>query len=134
VVQIITFVLLWQGLRRLLFEPAQLVLDERHSRTVGLREEVGSLEAAAAAAGDDYTAQLRGARETVARDTEAGRADQRAAEAKILTAARERGAERLALQRAELNAQADVARTALAAEAAALGDQVFERVVGKSAS
>jgi F0F1-type ATP synthase membrane subunit b/b' len=39
VIQIISFFVLWFGLKRLLFDPVLQVVDERKARTVGVREE-----------------------------------------------------------------------------------------------
>src|SRR5579862_5467363 len=62
VIQIISFLILWFGLKRLLFDPAMHVLEERERRTSGERHAADELRKAAAVAEADYGRRMHEAR------------------------------------------------------------------------
>ena len=132
VVQIISFLLLWFGLKRLLFDPILQVLETRHARTVGTSREAAEIRAAADLAAADYERRMQEVRRTLGRESEAARAETQTEERRLLAEARERANTQLQQLRESLARRAAAARPALASEARELAARVIERVVGRS--
>jgi F-type H+-transporting ATPase subunit b len=133
VVQIISFVVLWFGLKRLLFDPTIHVLEERERRTVGEQQAAAGLRKDAERSAEDYERRMQALRATLATDAEAAFKDVEAAANAIVAQAREQTGTELMQLRDALARQARDARPGLASEADALGAQMLERVLGRPA-
>src|SRR5262245_56495263 len=131
VIQIASFVALWFGLKRLLFDPFQQVLETREARTSGTVHAAAQTREAANAAAQEFERRMHEIRQTLTAEAAAAHAASETAEQEILTAARQQAGNQLAQLRDSLNQQAAAARSALAAEARVLAASLFERVVGR---
>jgi F-type H+-transporting ATPase subunit b len=130
-VQILSFVVLWVGLKRLLFDPMLQVLEERDARTAGARKMAAEMRAAADSSAADHERRLQELRAAVAADGQSARAAVEAEERKLINAARDQAAAELSQLRDNLTRQAESARVGIAAEARTLATQMVERVVGR---
>lgn len=131
-IQIVSFLILWVVLKRLLFDPMLDVLDERQKRTVGSHEAASHMHADVAAMRADYERHTRAAREKSLADLEESRKLTAAEERTVLGAARDQAAARIALARTDIGRQVDAARSTLRSEGAALAAQLAEKVVGRA--
>ena len=132
VVQIVSFLVLWFGLKRLLFDPAMSVLEERERRTVGERHAADGLRKTAELSAADYERRMHELRVRLAGDAEATLNGIRTEERKILSDAREQASGQLMQLRDRLGRQASDARPALASEAQSLAGQMLEHVIGRT--
>ncbi len=132
VIQIFAFLVLWFGLKRLLFDPVVRVLEQREERTSGMRHAAAEMRAAAEAAAADYERDLHEVRVRLAADTEAARQSTQEQERRVLAEAREAVSHELMQVREALRQQAETARPALAAEARDLSGRMLQRVLGRS--
>ena len=130
-IQIISFLILWAVLKRLLFEPMLDVLDEREARTKGSLEAATHMHSDVEGMRAEYDARMSAAREKSFAELEESRKLTIAEERTILGAARDQAAGRLASARVEISKEIDAARTVLAGEASALAGQLIEKVVGR---
>ena len=130
-IQIASFVVLWYGLKRLLFDPVLQVLDERKARTFGAEQEAAAATAAAEVSAADYERRMRAARAAVFAEGEVARAATQEEERRVISAAREQASAELAQLRDNLRLQAEAARPALAADARDLGARMADRVMGR---
>jgi F-type H+-transporting ATPase subunit b len=131
VIQIVLFLALWFGLKRLLFDPFQQVLVTREARTTGTTHAAAQMREAANLAQQEYERRLHALRQALAAEAAAAHAAAQAAEQEVLAAARQQASAQLTQLRDNLNQQAAAARSALAAEARGLAANLFERVVGR---
>jgi F-type H+-transporting ATPase subunit b len=132
VIQIVSFFLLWMGLKRLLFDPVLAVIDERSARTTGVREEAAQLRSNAAAAEADFDGRIVQVRDEVGRETDAARHATDEEQHQVLATAREQAAVTLKEQRDQIRSQAEAARSQLAGEAGQLSQLIVAKVVGGS--
>jgi len=130
-IQIVSFLILWVALKRLLFEPMMAVLEERQSRTAGSHEAASHMHADVAAMRADYERHTRAAREKSLADLEESRKLTASEERAVLGAARDQAAARIALARTEIGRQVESARATLRADGAALAAQLAQKVVGR---
>jgi F-type H+-transporting ATPase subunit b len=134
VIQIVSFLVLWWGLKRLLFDRVLQVLDQREARTTGTRRAAAEMTRAADASAAEYERRIQEVRQALSLDSERARSATQEEERRILTDARQAGSADLARLRAELSRQTQAARPALAAEARALSARLFEQAVGRPAA
>src|SRR5512139_4188687 len=132
VIQIVSFVVLWFGLKRLAFDPIQQVLDERERRTDGARRAADEMRAAAQVSSGEYDRRMQGLRVELAREAEAARAATQHEQRQVLAAARDRAGAQVQEVRDRLAAEAEAARPTLAAEARTLAARIVERIAGRS--
>jgi F-type H+-transporting ATPase subunit b len=132
VVQIVSFLVLWFGLKRLLFDPALHVLEERERRTVGERHAADGLRKTAELSAAEYERRLHEIRVQLAGDAEGSRNANQTEERKLLSDARQQASAQLMQLRESLGRQATDARPALASEAQTLAGQMLERVMGRT--
>ena len=132
VIQIFSFLILWFGLKRLLFDPVVHLLDQREARTSGTRHAAAEMRAAAEAAAAVYERDLREVRVRLAADTEAARQSTQEQERRFVAEAREAASHQLMQVREALRQQAETVRPALAAEARDLSARMLQRVLGRS--
>lgn len=134
VVQLVTFFVLWLGLKRLLFDPVLQVIEQREARTVGAQQAAAALRGTADAAAAEYDRRMREVRHAVSQETEAARVATQAEERRTLATARSAAGAELAQLRERLSAQAQAARPGLTSEARALAAQVLAQVTGRPAA
>jgi F-type H+-transporting ATPase subunit b len=133
VVQIVSFFILWLGLKRLAFDPFVALLEAREARTVGARQEAQRLTAAAQESEAEYEQRVHAARLVAAADVDATRGATESEERRLLEAARTEAGARLAELRETLARQREAARASLAGEARGLADRIVEQVIGRNA-
>lgn len=131
VIQIVSFFILWFGLKRLLFDPMLHVLEERESRTSGTRHAAAEMTAAAQVSQAEYERRMHDVRLALAAEADAARNANQAEEQKLLSETRSQASAQLAQLRDSLRRQADQARPALTAEARELASRIMEQVVGR---
>jgi F-type H+-transporting ATPase subunit b len=132
VIQIISFLVLWFGLKRLLFDPVLRVLEERESRTSGARRLAAQIAAGAETSAAEYERRMREVRLALAREADATRNAIRNEERRVLSEARDQANAQLAQLRESLATQAQHARPAVATEARDLAVRIFAGVVGRN--
>jgi len=131
VFQIVLFIVLWVGLKRLLFDPVLHVLETRDARTSGLNREATAMKASAEQSAAEYERRMAAARLQISAQAEAQRAAAHTEERQLTAAARQEASSRLMQLRETLAGEAEAARGAIAAEARDLSVRMFERAVGK---
>jgi F-type H+-transporting ATPase subunit b len=132
VIQLVSFFVLWVGLKRLLFDPMLHLLAEREARTTGTRQAAAEMSAAAQVSQSEYERRMQEVRLTLAAEADAARNANQAEEQQILSDTRAQAGTQLSQLRDSLRRQADAARPALLAEAHDLAGRILERVVGRS--
>lgn len=130
VIQIVSFFILWMGLKRLVFDPTLAVLEERRQRTAGVRAQAAELRSEADRLAATVEQKLAEVRAEVRRRGEAARSAAEEEERRVLEAAHEQAAAHVRQQRALVRAQAEAARKALSEERAALARLIVAKVVG----
>ena len=130
-VQIVLFVLLWIGLKRLLFDPVLHVLQARDARTSGLNREAAAMKASAEKSAAEYEHRMLEVRHQIAAAAAAERAAAHTQERQLIAEARQEASSRLMQLRETLAGEAEAARAALGAEARELSVRMLERAVGK---
>jgi F-type H+-transporting ATPase subunit b len=131
-IQIVFFIVLWIGLKRLLFEPVLRILDARQERTVGTLKRAAEVRLSAEAAREDCGRAVQEARKKLAREAEEARKVAQDEHAKVLASAREEAAAEISRFRGSLAEQVNQARAALDVEAQAIAGQMLDRVVGRA--
>lgn len=129
-VQVITFIILWVGLKKLMFDPVLAVLDERKRRTSGALEEVGTVHRRVDEARANYDRATRDARLVLSQEMQADRAAAQIESSKIIDAARNEEAAATLTLRATVEKQVAEARATLAVEAAQFASAMLARVTG----
>jgi F-type H+-transporting ATPase subunit b len=130
VIQIISFFVLWLGLKRLMFDPLLQVIDERKARTTGVMQEAGRLRSGAASAEAQFDQRMVDVRAELSRETDTARHATEEEEHRVLAIARDQSAALLKERRDQLRAEADAARSQLAGEASQLARLIAGKVVG----
>ena len=131
VIQIVSFFILWMGLKRLLFDPVLRVLEERESRTAGARKAAAEMTLAAELSAADYQRRMDAVRVTLSVEAQGARAATESEERKVLSAARDQASKQLAQLRDNLGQQTQAARSTLGTEARDLATQMLDRIVGR---
>jgi F-type H+-transporting ATPase subunit b len=130
-VQIVLFVILWIGLKRLLFDPVMHVLEARDARTSGLNREAAAMKASAEQSAGEYERRMHEVRHRISAAAEAERAAAHTEERQLVAEARQQASSRLMQLRETLAGEAEAARAALGVEAHDLSIRMLERAVGK---
>lgn len=133
VIQIVSFLILWQLMRWALFTPIQRILAERAAWTSGTIARADALRAEAQTLETEMETAVRAARLEGLREGEEIRRQCEAEEQQIVARSR---AEAMALferERATTNAQVEAARGPLRAEAERLAQIVVEKVLERRA-
>jgi F-type H+-transporting ATPase subunit b len=134
IIQLVSFFILWLGLKRWLFDPMLHVLDQRESRTSGARQAAAEMQAAAQGSQAEYDQRMHAVRVAVAAEAAAARNTNQAEEQRVLAETRAQANAQLSQLRDSLRRQADEARAALAVEARDLAGRITERIVGSAPS
>ena len=132
VVQIVSFLVLWFGLKRLVFDPVLQVLEERTARTTGAHREAAEIAAATQVTQAQYERRIREERSTSFARVDAARRAAQDEERRIVSEAREHTSIELAQLRENLALQAAAERPALADSAREIAARIVERVVGRA--
>jgi len=130
-IQIVLFILLWIGLKRLLFDPVLHVLETRDARTSGLKREAATMKASAQQSAAEYERRMQEVRHQMSAAAEAQLAAAHTAERQLIAEARLQASNQLMQLRDRLAGEEEAARTALGAEAHELSVRMLESVVGK---
>ena len=131
VVQIVSFLVLWFGLKRLVFDPVQQVLGERTARTIGAQREAAEITAATQLTQAEYERRIREVRSTSFASVESARRASQDEERHIVSEAREHTSAELAQLRENLTLQAVAQRSTVTESAHELAARIVERVVGR---
>jgi F-type H+-transporting ATPase subunit b len=131
VLQILTFLVLWIFLKRLLFDPVLRVLAEREERTVGARKKADAFMAIVERDREEYEHSVYAARAQLAQEAAAARKVAQDEAAQLIGAQRDAVAEELTRLRATIASQVEQARRSLAAEAASIAAEMLARVSGR---
>ncbi len=134
VFQLVSFLILWIGLKRLLFDPVLQVLAAREARTVGTSREAAAVKAGAEERAAEYARRLDEVRRQIAAETDAGRNATQTEERQVIASARDQVSAQLLEVRQRLARDAESARTVLAAEARELSTRMLNQVVGKTSA
>jgi len=126
-VEIVSFLILWAILKRLLFDPMLGVLEERERRTDGNLKAAEDLRNQAAALRDEHETSIHVVRRAVTEQGEESRKAALAEERQIIAASRDQAAVTLNNTRAEIAAQIEEARQRLSGQAANLATQIADR-------
>lgn len=128
--QVAIFLIVWLGLRHLVFEPMQQALEDRRRRTVEAEHSAEAMIEASHADRARYDEAVRQRRLELAREAEAARHAAIEESNRATGAARAVIAQELAGHRAAIAAQVETARRALQAEADTIADEMLQRVTG----
>lgn len=131
IIQLVSFFVLWLGLKRLLFDPMLNVLEQREARTTGTRQAATEMNAAAQVSQTEYERRMHEVRIALAAEAAAARNANQAEEQRLLSETRAQTNTQLSQLRDSLRRQADEARPGLATEAQDLAGRIMERVVGR---
>jgi F-type H+-transporting ATPase subunit b len=132
VIQIVSFIVLWFGLKRLAFDPVQQVLEARDRRIEGSRREADEMRATAQGASTEYERRMQDLRVELAREAEAARSATQTEQRRVLAEARERAGAQVQEVRERLAAEAEAAGATLSMEARTLAARIVERVAGRA--
>ena len=134
VLQIVTFIVLWAILKRLLFDPFAQVLEQREGRTTGAHAAASRTLQDVSHAREQHEQAIQAARAEIAQRTEAARKEAHEERERVVAAARNESAASMVRQRAALTQQVDSARRTLLAEAEGIAAEMMQSVVGRKAS
>ncbi len=129
VIQVVSFFVLWLGLKQLVFDPFLRVIDERRARTIGVREEAEQLRSGAVARETQYDQRIEQVRADIGRETDVARHATDEEEHQIIATARDQAAALLKEQREQIKSAA-AASSQLAGEASQLAQLIAGKVVG----
>jgi F-type H+-transporting ATPase subunit b len=133
VIQIISFFVLWFGLKRLLFDPVLGVLEERETRTSGAQQAASEMTEATQETKREYEVRLQEVRRRLASASETARSATEDEERRIVSEARGQAGTRLTEVREELQRATHEAEPGLGPEAQNLAKLMLERVLGRAA-
>ena len=122
-------IFLWFYLRRMLFEPIDRVLAERHAAGEGAKDAAKNALARAEQKVAEYEVTLRTERGKVFVEIEAERKKWRDEQSAKVSAAREAVMAKVKTAKEQLSAEAATAKTTLEAEAGQLADQITAAVL-----
>ena len=130
-VQIVAFLALWFLLSKLLFRPFIALLEERETRTEGLKAAAASLTAEAERLRAEYESAIAKANEEGATVKETIMQEARRTRERLLAESRAQAAERLTAVREEIKKEMAKGRELALQEAAAISRQMAEKILGR---
>ena len=130
-VQIVSFLVLWFLLTRLLFRPFVALLEEREKRTDGVKGEAASLAGEGERLRTEYESAIARAKDEGAAAKEGILQQARQARERLLSQARAEAADRLAAIRQEIQGEMQKARSLAAQEAEGIARQMAEKILGR---
>jgi len=131
IVQILSFLLLWLVLARLLFKPFVGLLEERERRTEGVKAETSTLQSEAERLRGEYEAAIARARDEGRALREAVLQEAHETRERLLAQARESATKTLEGVREEIRREMERERAIVAGEAQAIGQQMAEKILGR---
>ena len=131
--QAVLFVVLYFGLKQLVFEPFLASLEARHRRTRGALEEAAKLREETSRLQGEYEQQMAAIRREAAAAADEIRRQAEKEEHQIIDAARQEAARSIAQARQAVAAQTQTTRAALAAETDRLSAEILASVLGQHA-
>lgn len=134
ILQIITFIVVWTFLRRLVFDPFTQVIEQRQARTTGTQAAASALTAEAGATRSRYDGAIAAARTDLAQHADAARKSAQEESDHALAAARSAASDTMARQRDAVAREIDTTRQALLAQADNVANEMLARVTGKGAA
>lgn len=132
-IQLVSFLVFWQLMKVVLFNPVQRALHERTARTAGAQQTADTLRNEGAALRAQLDAALQAARADGIRSADEIRRRADIEEQAILGRYQAEANTLLERERAETARQVDAARTPLRAEAERLAAAVVVKVLGRAA-
>jgi F-type H+-transporting ATPase subunit b len=129
--QILIFLALWLILSKALFRPYLSLLDDRERQTGGARHYTGDLEHEGMRLRSEYEEKISQARSAAVAVKDAIIQEARQEREKLLHNAREEAARKLDSVRREVQSQLEKERTILAAEVAAVAQDMASKVLGR---
>ena len=130
-VQIVAFLALWFLLSELLFRPFIALLEQRETRTEGLKAAAASLTAEAERLRAEYESAIVKANEEGAAVKETILQEARRTRERLLAESRAQAAERLTAVREEIQKEMRQGRELALQEAAAISRQMAEKILGR---
>ena len=130
-VQIVAFLALWFLLSKLLFRPFIALLEQRETRTEGLKAAAASLTAEAERLRAEYESAIAKANEEGAAVKETILQEARRTRERLLAESRAQAAERLTTVREEIQKEMRQGRELALQEAAAISRQMAEKILGR---
>ena len=130
-VQIVSFLLLWFLLTRLLFRPFLRLLEERERRTEGVRGETASLMEEAERLRADYESGLARARDEGGAIKQDIRHEALQVRERVLAQAQEEATRHLQAVREQFRRELQSARELETREAEVIAHQMAERILGR---
>ncbi len=131
VIQIVSFLLLWFLLNRILFRPFLTLLSERERRTEGVKAQTASLMEEAERMRAAYEGGIAKAREEGGRAKEAILTDARQARERLLAQARDEAGKILQQARYEIQGELQRGKAFAAREAEGIARQMAEKILGR---
>jgi F-type H+-transporting ATPase subunit b len=131
-VQIVSFLILWQLLRRLAWAPMLRVLEERDERTIGYRKLARQERTAAEQAAQRYEEEFARARAVVMAELQNARNRIASEEQALLAEARTLAQQTLQATREQLARDRATARQEFARQAEVVGKAIAQQVLGRS--
>lgn len=131
IVQIISFLVLWFLLTRLLFRPFVGLLEERERRTEGVKAEAGSLAAEGERLRAEYESAMARARGEGAQLKESILQEARRTREQLLARVREQVANTLTAVRDEIQKEMQRSREFAARESEAIARQMAQKILGR---
>jgi len=133
-IQLVTFVVFWQVMRVLLFQPVQRALEARKLQTTGARREAEGLEAEATSIRSQIASRLEEARLRGAAEAEEIRRRGESREREILGRYHDQAAALLENERSITANQVHTVRAPLHAEAERIAETVVAKILGRTAA
>jgi F-type H+-transporting ATPase subunit b len=130
-VQLVLFVILTLVLKPLLFDPMLALFEEREKRTDGAKAQARKIDEKSASALSQYEAEMAKARAAASADRDAIRAEAQKHEQEIMAGVRAKAAAAIEQGKRAAREEADRARAALRAEAAALAKDMASNLLGR---
>ena len=130
-VQIVSFLVLWFLLTRLLFRPFVALLEEREKRTEGVKAEAAALVGEGERLRAQYESAIARAKGEGATAKEGILQQARQARERLLAEARAEAADSLAAVREEIQNELRRGRQPAAQEAEAIARQMAEKILGR---
>lgn len=134
ILQIITFVVVWAILKRLVFDPFSQVVEARQARTIGTQAAATALSAEAGTTRTRYDGAIATARTELAQQSDAERKSAQEESEQALGAARSEASRTMARQREAVAAEIDGARQTLMAQAESVANEMLGRCTGRGAA
>lgn len=133
ILQIVTFLVVWAFLKRLVFDPFSQVVETRQARTTGTQAAAAALSADAGILRTRYDGAIAAARTEIAQQSDAARKGAQEESDRALGAARSAATDTMAQKRDAAAREVDTARQTLLAQAESVANEMLARCSGQGA-